>query len=78
MALDVARLLLRPTTELATTDIASSALDALYESSIRFLIFSLITKNGKLFCLILRELQESVFGRKTWASAGSLYSKRAS
>ncbi|WOG91627.1 hypothetical protein DCAR_0310876 [Daucus carota subsp. sativus] len=35
VALDVARLLLRPTTELATTDIASSALDALYESSIR-------------------------------------------
>lgn len=39
MALDVARLLLRPTTELATTDIASSALAALHDSSIRFLIF---------------------------------------
>ncbi|KAK1365372.1 hypothetical protein POM88_040933 [Heracleum sosnowskyi] len=35
VALDVARLLLRPTMELATTDIASSALAALNESSIR-------------------------------------------
>lgn len=45
MALDVARLLLRPTIELATTDISSSALAALNESSVRFLIFSfLVTK----------------------------------
>ncbi|KAK7251555.1 hypothetical protein RIF29_34851 [Crotalaria pallida] len=35
VALDVARILLRPTTELATTDIASHALAALEESSIR-------------------------------------------
>ncbi|KAK1393954.1 hypothetical protein POM88_013010 [Heracleum sosnowskyi] len=35
VALDVARLLLRPTMELATTDIASSVLAALNESSIR-------------------------------------------
>lgn len=35
MALDVARILLRPTEELATTDIASYALTALEESSIR-------------------------------------------
>lgn len=35
VALDVARVLLRPTTELATTDIASHALAALEESSIR-------------------------------------------
>ncbi|KAI4351210.1 hypothetical protein L6164_005588 [Bauhinia variegata] len=35
VALDVARILLRPTTELATTDIASRALAALEESSIR-------------------------------------------
>ena len=38
MALDVARILLRPTTELATTDIASHALSALEKSSIRFSI----------------------------------------
>lgn len=37
VALDVARILLRPATELATTDIASHALAALEESSIRFL-----------------------------------------
>ncbi|GMQ09691.1 hypothetical protein CsSME_00052972 [Camellia sinensis var. sinensis] len=36
VALDVARILLRPTAELATTDIASHALAALEESSIRF------------------------------------------
>ncbi|KAI5383017.1 hypothetical protein KIW84_070426 [Lathyrus oleraceus] len=35
VALDVARILLRPTTELATTDIASHALASLEESSIR-------------------------------------------
>ncbi|KAJ0030696.1 hypothetical protein Pint_13220 [Pistacia integerrima] len=35
VALDVARILLRPTEELATTDIASHALNALEESSIR-------------------------------------------
>ena len=35
VALDVARILLRPATELATTDIASHALAALEESSIR-------------------------------------------
>ncbi|XP_027916469.1 NADPH:adrenodoxin oxidoreductase, mitochondrial isoform X2 [Vigna unguiculata] len=35
VALDVARILLRPTTELATTDIASHALATLEESSIR-------------------------------------------
>ncbi|CAL9027841.1 unnamed protein product [Prunus brigantina] len=35
VALDVARILLRPTTELATTDIASHALAALEDSSIR-------------------------------------------
>nr|XP_009779226.1 PREDICTED: NADPH:adrenodoxin oxidoreductase, mitochondrial isoform X3 [Nicotiana sylvestris] len=35
VALDVARILLRPTSELATTDIASHALAALEESSIR-------------------------------------------
>ncbi|KAI9074781.1 hypothetical protein K1719_043258 [Acacia pycnantha] len=35
VALDVARILLRPTTELATTDISSHALAALEESSIR-------------------------------------------
>uniref|UniRef100_A0A2P2LFK6 NADPH:adrenodoxin oxidoreductase n=1 Tax=Rhizophora mucronata TaxID=61149 RepID=A0A2P2LFK6_RHIMU len=35
VALDVARILLRPTTELATTDIASHALAALEQSSIR-------------------------------------------
>lgn len=35
VALDVARILLRPTSELATTDIASHALEALQESSIR-------------------------------------------
>ncbi|KAK4371262.1 hypothetical protein RND71_010737 [Anisodus tanguticus] len=35
VALDVARILLRPTTELATTDISSHALAALGESSIR-------------------------------------------
>lgn len=35
VALDVARILLRPTTELATTDIASHALSTLEESSIR-------------------------------------------
>ncbi|OIW10003.1 hypothetical protein TanjilG_32743 [Lupinus angustifolius] len=35
VALDVARILLRPTTELSTTDIASHALSALEESSIR-------------------------------------------
>ncbi|KAK9268812.1 hypothetical protein L1049_000576 [Liquidambar formosana] len=35
VALDVARILLRPTMELATTDIASHALSALEESSIR-------------------------------------------
>ncbi|GMQ09690.1 hypothetical protein CsSME_00052972 [Camellia sinensis var. sinensis] len=35
VALDVARILLRPTAELATTDIASHALAALEESSIR-------------------------------------------
>ncbi|KAF2309641.1 hypothetical protein GH714_004410 [Hevea brasiliensis] len=35
VALDVARILLRPTTELATTDIASHALAALNQSSIR-------------------------------------------
>lgn len=35
MALDVARILLRPTDELATTDIASHALAALEKSSIR-------------------------------------------
>lgn len=38
VALDVARVLLRPTTELATTDIASHALAALKESAIRFLV----------------------------------------
>lgn len=42
VALDVARILLRPTPELATTDIASHALEALQESSIRFLIFEFI------------------------------------
>lgn len=36
MALDVARILLRPTTELAMTDIASHALAALEQSNIRF------------------------------------------
>lgn len=36
MALDVARILLRSTEELARTDIASHALAALEESSIRF------------------------------------------
>ena len=36
VALDIARILLRPTTELAKTDIASQALTALEESSIRF------------------------------------------
>ncbi|KAM1812734.1 hypothetical protein ACFX11_026644 [Malus domestica] len=35
VALDAARILLRPTTELATTDIASHALEALEDSSIR-------------------------------------------
>lgn len=35
VALDVARILLRPTTELATTDISSHALAALEESNIR-------------------------------------------
>lgn len=35
VALDVARILLRPTTELASTDIATHALTALEESSIR-------------------------------------------
>lgn len=35
VALDVARILLRPTTELAKTDIASHALDSLQKSSIR-------------------------------------------
>ncbi|MCD9560941.1 hypothetical protein HAX54_019806 [Datura stramonium] len=35
VALDVARILLRPTTELATTDISCHALAALHESSIR-------------------------------------------
>lgn len=37
VALDVARILLRPVTELATTDIATHALHVLEESSIRFL-----------------------------------------
>ncbi|KAI3843034.1 hypothetical protein MKX03_018289, partial [Papaver bracteatum] len=36
VALDVARILLRPTAELATTDIANHALASLHESSIRF------------------------------------------
>ena len=36
VALDVARILLRPTAELATTDIASHALAALEGSNIRF------------------------------------------
>ena len=36
VALDVARILLRPPPELATTDIASHALEALQESAIRF------------------------------------------
>ncbi|CAA6660997.1 unnamed protein product [Spirodela intermedia] len=35
VALDVARILLRPTSELETTDIADHALEALYKSSIR-------------------------------------------
>uniref|UniRef100_A0A7N0RE99 NADPH:adrenodoxin oxidoreductase, mitochondrial n=1 Tax=Kalanchoe fedtschenkoi TaxID=63787 RepID=A0A7N0RE99_KALFE len=35
VALDIARILLRPTSELSTTDIASHALEALEESSIR-------------------------------------------
>ncbi|KAK8696962.1 hypothetical protein V6N13_113129 [Hibiscus sabdariffa] len=35
VALDVARILVRPTSELATTDIASHALTALEQSSIR-------------------------------------------
>ena len=38
MALDVARILLRPTAELAVTDIASHALAALEKSSIRFVL----------------------------------------
>lgn len=41
VALDVARVLLRPTTELVTTDIASHALAALKESAIRFLVLQL-------------------------------------
>lgn len=41
VALDVARILLRPPTELATTDISSHALAALEESNIRFLLSQL-------------------------------------
>lgn len=39
VALDVARILLRPTAELAITDIANQALSALERSSIRFFTF---------------------------------------
>lgn len=38
VALDVARILLRSTSELATTDIANHALLALEESTIRFVV----------------------------------------
>lgn len=40
VALDVARILLRPTEELAKTDIASHAISALADSSIRFIFHS--------------------------------------
>ena len=51
MALDVARILLRPIEELARTDIASHALAALEESSIRFVRFYMILgKCGSTFC----------------------------
>lgn len=40
VALDVARVLLRPTEELGKTDIASHAISALADSSIRFIYHS--------------------------------------
>lgn len=40
VALDVARILLRPTEELAKTDIASHAISALADSSIRLIYYS--------------------------------------
>ncbi|CAK9155163.1 unnamed protein product [Ilex paraguariensis] len=48
VALDVARILLRPTMELATTDIAFHALAALEESSVRSMIHPLDTKRISL------------------------------
>ncbi|XP_024012453.1 NADPH:adrenodoxin oxidoreductase, mitochondrial isoform X2 [Eutrema salsugineum] len=57
VALDVARILLRPTTELASTDIASHALSALEESSIRKVY--LIGRRGPVqAALTTKELRE--------------------
>ncbi|CAI0628785.1 unnamed protein product [Linum tenue] len=47
VALDVARILLRPTEELATTDIACHALAALEQSSIRFLPLQSLALNQR-------------------------------
>ncbi|XP_023634390.1 NADPH:adrenodoxin oxidoreductase, mitochondrial isoform X2 [Capsella rubella] len=57
VALDVARILLRPTTELASTDIARHALSALEESSIRKVF--LIGRRGPVqAALTAKELRE--------------------
>ncbi|KAH0859027.1 hypothetical protein HID58_087288 [Brassica napus] len=57
VALDVARILLRPTTELASTDIATHALSALEESSIRKVY--LVGRRGPVqAALTAKELRE--------------------
>lgn len=82
VALDVARILLRPTAELAKTDIASHALSALEESTVRFVVSKfLFPFEKRLFgveFVHVSLVQESLFGRKTWTCASSMYCKRAS
>jgi adrenodoxin-NADP+ reductase len=63
VALDVARILLRCKTELATTDIADYALDALCGSTI-----------SSQFML---HVKEGILGWATGSSTGSLHSKGA-
>src|SRR5690625_7510861 len=57
VALDVARVLIRPTEDLATTDIATHALDALRASSVRT-VHMLIRRGPAGVSLTLPEIKE--------------------
>lgn len=91
VALDVARILLRCKTELATTDIADYALDALRGSTIRYL-FTLILKPDLYFflcsllpyitddyiihnSLFMLHVKEGTLGWATGSRTSSMHSK---